>query len=49
MTNILVLALPYFTKPFIIETNASQFGIGVVLTHDRCPIAFISKKLGTKN
>jgi transposase InsO family protein len=44
-----VLALPDFSRPFHIETNASGFGIGVVLQQDNHHIAFISKSLSKCN
>lgn len=44
-----VLALPNFSKPFVIDTDASDKGIGDVLQHDGHPIAFISRALGPKN
>ncbi|KAL9436960.1 hypothetical protein AB3S75_022911 [Citrus x aurantiifolia] len=43
-----VLKLPYFTFDFIIETNASNMGIGAVFTQHGHPIAYFSKKLGPK-
>jgi hypothetical protein len=43
-----VLSLPDFSKPFCIETDACQTGVGVVLLQDSHPLAFISKPLGIK-
>jgi hypothetical protein len=44
-----VLAIPNFSKQFIIETDASRTRIGDVLQQDGHPIAYISKALGPKN
>src|SRR6185503_6343241 len=38
-----VLALPDFTKTFVIETDASDKGIGVVLLQDGHPLAYVSR------
>jgi hypothetical protein len=43
-----VLALSNFNEPFEIETDASDYGIGVVLQQNGHPIAFVSNALGPK-
>ncbi|XP_076934963.1 uncharacterized protein LOC143601442 [Bidens hawaiensis] len=40
-----ILRLPDISKPFTIETDASGNGIGVVLSQDKHPLAYFSKKL----
>lgn len=44
-----VLALPNFSKPFMVETDASATGIGAVLMQDAHPIAYLSKALAPRN
>nr|GFC83558.1 retrotransposable element Tf2 [Tanacetum cinerariifolium] len=49
MVNAPVLKLPDFNEPFIVETDASGEGIGVVLQQSGHPIAYYSKKLAPRH
>lgn len=46
MTTVPVLTLSDFSQPFTVETDASSFGTGVVLTQDNHPIAYFNQILG---
>jgi len=49
MTQTPVLALPNFQEPFVIETDACQDGVGVVLMQHGRPVAYLSKALSGRN
>lgn len=44
-----VLALPNLHKPFVIETDASNKGIGAILQQEGHPDAYVSRALGPRN
>jgi hypothetical protein len=43
-----VLSLPNFLKPFVLETDSCDQGVGAVLMQDGHPLVYISKALGPK-
>lgn len=48
MTKTPILALPDHSRHFVLEADASGYGIGVVLMQKYKPIAFLSKAMGPK-
>jgi hypothetical protein len=48
LVSVPVLALLDFSKPFHLQTDASDFGVGALLLQDGHPITFVSKALGPR-
>lgn len=49
MTSAPVLALPNYQLPFVLETDASNTGIGAVLLQNKHSVAYLSKALSPRN
>ncbi|GJX18778.1 ty3-gypsy retrotransposon protein [Tanacetum coccineum] len=43
-----ILSLPDFTQEFVVEADASDYGIGAVLVQHNRPISYFSQKLGPR-
>lgn len=48
MTTTPVMRLPNFQEPFVMEADASGYGLGAVLRQNSHPIAYYSKILGPR-
>lgn len=49
MTTIPLLSISDFQQIFMVETDASEFGLGAVLSQNNIPVAFYSFTLGVRS
>lgn len=49
MTETPVLAMPDYSKPFVVEADACDQGVGAVLMQNGRPVAYLSKAISKKN
>lgn len=49
MSSAPVIALPDYSQPFVLEADASGYGLGAVLMQGGRPISFMSKSIGPKS
>ena len=49
VSTLSVLVMPNFSKQFIVKSDASGSGLGIVLMQEGCPVAYFSKVLSSSS